>query len=304
VDTPTPTPAADAASPDLSLDQIIASELQAADAAGAPVVKEDTKASTEAIPPDPAPAGEPPAEEKPPVEAPAPDADEPAPAADEVTARRVRTMLAKLEEREKALAERESQGSESLLSELLKSPKALLAKYGKSIDDVIDASLAEGKDPPAATADDNPRLTALERRIEERERAEKQAAVDQAIANRKAEIHREISGSTKYPVINEAKRHGLVTDYMIEFNAVHGKPISWDRAAAAIEKDLTGLGIAVAKKLGWSAPAAAAPAAAPSKDRPGTQTIAGSQRDTAPSQGDEPEDPEQLMKFLVAQAGL
>ena len=299
----TPSAAVTDAPVELSLDQIVAAELAAADAAGADVVQTPPVATTETPPVEGAPTA--PATDTPPVEGETPPAETEKPV-DDVTARRVRAMLAKHEQREAELAAREatiaareSQGHENILADLLKNPKALLAKYGKSIDDVIDASIAEGKAPPPAEADDNPRLTALEKRIADRETAERQATVNAKIA----EIQGAITASPKYPLINQAKSASLVTDYMLEYHATHGKAISWDKAAAAVEADLTGMGIAAAKKLGW-APPAAKPAAAAVPARTDTPSIGGSARDAAPTTGDEPEDPEKLMKYLVAQAGL
>lgn len=295
IETPSTAPVAEP-----SLDDIIAQELSSAPG---DVVKESGDHAQGASEADGAhtadPAGATPA--------PATEGDKPADAPaeetkpDDVTAARVRKMLAKLDEREAAIAAREAETGGNVLGELLKNPKAFLARHGKSIDDVIDASLAEGKAPEAPAADD--RLTALERRIQEREEAEIAHRQQTAIEGRKAEIHREVAASAKFPLINEAKRQQDVTDFMIEYHSIHGKSISWDKAAAAVESDLTGLGIAAAKKLGWTAPAKAAPAAAP-KDRPGTVSLSGDQRTAAPAQGDEPEDPEQLMKFLVKQSGL
>lgn len=281
----------------MSLDAIVAAELAAADAAGDAVVQEPPKAATETPPTGDAPATETPVEGAPAEGEPAPEADKPV---DDVTARRVRTMLAEIEKRTAQLDARDAAGgttAEQVVADFLRAPKAYLAKYGKTIDDAIDASIAEGKAPEPPAADDSPRLTALEKRIEAREHAERQATIN----TRVAEIQREITTSGKYPLITEAKSAGLVTDYMLEYHAAHGKPIAWDKAAAAVEKDLTGMGIAAAKKLGW-APPAPKPAAVPA--RADTPTIGGSARDAAPTTGDEPEDPEQLLKYLVAQAGL
>lgn len=304
MDTPTEAPAAApvvTVPTDLSLDEIVAQELASADAAGAPVLQEQKPADapkTETPPTGDAPA----TEDTTPAAAPATEAPAEEPKIDDVTARRVRTMLAAIEQREQALAARESAGLGDTLAELLRSPKAFLAKHGKSIDDVIDASIAEGKDPPAEAPVDD-RITKLERRIAERDERDQQAA----ISNRKAEIHRDITAaSAKYPALVAANRQSDVTDFMVEYHSIHGKAISWDKAAALVEKDLTGVGIAVAKKLGWNAPAPkpAATPATPAAERPGTVSIGGEQRSAAPTTGDEPEDPEQLMKFLVAQAGL
>jgi len=302
VDTTTETPASPA--PELSLDEIVAQELSAADGAGDAVVQEpvktDAQGGTDAsgthtaddAGSTPAPATE---ETTEPTEAPA----------DDVTAARVRKMLAAVEEREAALNEREGKSAADILGELLKNPKAFLAKHGRSIDDVIDASIAEGKGPEPATEDD--RVTALEKRLAAAEKAEQDrataaqnAAKDAAIAARKNEIHGEVSRSTKFPLINETKRQSAVTDFMIEYHSIHGKAISWEKAADMVEKDLGGLGIAAAKKLGWQAP----PAKAEAKDRPGTVSIGGDQRTAAPTTGDEPEDPHKLMEYLVKQSGL
>ena len=300
MDVTTETPAAvpvDSAPVELTLDQIVAEAVKGAEATGTDVVVDPDKAAEAATT---AATETPPAEGEKPAESPA---DEETPA-DDVTAARVRKMLAKLEEKETALAAREAELGGGTLAELLKSPKAFLAKHGKSIDDVIDASLAEGKETPAATEDDNPRLTALEKRIEDADRKARQQATDAAIAERKSEIHREITASAKFPIINETKRQGLVTSFMVEYHSLHGKAISWDKAAELVEKDLGGIGIAAAKKLGWAAPAAKPAVAAAPADRPGTVSIGGSARDAAPVAGSEPEDPEKLLQFLVKQAGL
>lgn len=297
IETPSTQPVAEP-----SLDDIVAQELASAEAAGTDVVKDGDQPAQGGSEPDGAhtadPAGSTPAP------ATGDTAAEPAseePKADDVTAARARRMLAKIEEREAALAAREAELSGSVLDALLKNPKAWLARHGKTIDEVIDASIAEGKAPEAAQPDD--RLTALERRLEEREQADVAARQQAAIDGRKAEIHRAIKGSDKFPLIGEADRAADVTDFMIEYHSIHGKPISWERAAAMIEADLRTTGEKLAKKLGWAAPAKAAPAAAP-KDRPGTVSLSGDQRTAAPTSPEEPEDPEKLMSFLVKQAGL
>jgi hypothetical protein len=288
-------PVADAPALDLSLEQIIATEVAAATAEGAEVVQADKPADETATTTEAAPAVEAPATE----EAPAVE-----PPADDVTAARVRKMLAEVQTRTAALDAREQAISQTFLADFLKSPKATLAKFGRSIDDVIDASLSEGNEAPAA-AESAPRETDLEKRVAAMEAADlrrQEAEKDRAISTRKTEIHGEIAKSAKFPVINETKRHGLVTDFMVEYHSLHGKAISWDKAADLVEKDLTGVGIATAKKLGWAAPAPKPAAAA--VERPGTVSIGGSARDAAPTSAAEPDDPNQLMRFLAAQHGL
>lgn len=293
METPTTeTPAAVSAPVELSLDEIVAAELKAADATGTPVVPPVKAEGTEEKPAEPA-TEEKPAEttEAAPAEAPA-EEEKP----DDISARRVRTMLAELETRKTALDERERTLGRTLIDELRRAPKATLAKFGTDLDQLIDSSIAEGKgETPAAEAAPNP----LEERLTRLESLEQQKAID----NRKAEIKRDLTAAaSKFPIASE--RADDVLDYMIEHHEKHGQPISWDKAAAAVEKGLTGIGIAVAKKLGWSAPAAKTPAV-PTKDRPGTTSIGGSQREAAPPTSEaEPEDPEKLLQYLVAQAGL
>jgi len=295
IETPSTAPVAEP-----SLDDIVAQELASAEAGGAEVVKDGEPSAQGGSEPDGAHTADPAGSTPAPATDPEPAADEPK--ADDVSAARIRKMLTKLDEREAAITAREAESGVGVLGELLKNPKAFLAKHGKSIDDVIDASIAEAK-VAAPADDDNPRLTALERRVAAREQAEQDARQQTAIDGRKAEIHREIAGSTKFPLINEAKRQQDVTDFMVEYHSIHGKAISWDKAAATVESDLTGLGIAAAKKLGWTGPAKAAPAAL-AKDRPGTTSLSGDQRTAAPTTGDEPADPEKLMDYLVKNAGL
>lgn len=309
METPTETPAAAPSAPaaELSLDQIVGDALKAADAAGETVVQPETVVASDDKPaagdkPDKTP-------EAAPAETPAEEPAEPK-TTDEISAARARKILetveaklADVDRRERALTEREAGGVKNLLAELLKAPKAFLAKHGAHIDDLIDASVAEGKvEAPAASPEDD-RIAALEKRIADRERAEQEARNASAIAARKAEIHAEIGKSTKFPVLNETKRHSLVTDYMVAYHEQHGTPISWDKAAAAVESDLTGIGIAAAKKLGWQPPAAKA-APAPAKERTASPTLAGAVSDNAAATADAelPEDPNRLLDFLVRKA--
>lgn len=287
---------------DLSLDDIIAQATTAAESAGTPVIAdEEVKDPAGAEPAEAAPAtdGEPAAE----------PATSEEPKADEITTARARKILqaaeelqAKFDARDRELTQREQAGMRGMVEELLKAPKAFLAKHGRHIDDVIDASVAEGKPEAPAAEDDNPRLTALEKRLEAKEREEQATKNQAAIDNRVREIHAELKGSPKFPLINEAGRASDVTDYMVEYHRVHGKPITWDRAAFLIEQDLKRTGEKVAAKLGWK-PAEAAKPAAPPVARPGTQSIGGAQTASATEAADaEPTDPDDLLKFLVAKA--
>jgi hypothetical protein len=302
VDTTPETPAAQA--PELSLEDIVSSEIAKAEATGQPVVAADAK---------PADENKTPAEEttaEPAVAAKTDEAPAEEPKPDEISAARARKILEKVEERiaavearERQLTEREAGGVQGMLSELLRAPKAFLAKHGKHIDDLIDASVSEGT-VEVPDKDDNPRLTALEKRIEARERAEQEAQHQAQVDAIKAKIHAEVKAAGKYPLITEAGRAEDVTDFMVEYHAIHGKPISWDRAAFLVEQDLRRTVEKGAAKLGWKQAEAAKPAAqAAAKDRPGTTSIGGAQSTSAVSSSPAlPDDPDQLLSFLVKDA--
>lgn len=278
-----------------SIDEIVTAALAEAEKTGTPVVTEgETKPAETPAPAAAAPATETPAAEE--------------PAGDDISAARARQILAKVEERvaavearEAELTARESAGLRSMLSELLKAPKAFLAKHGAHIDDLIDASVAEGKVEAPAETDDNPRLTAIERRLEQKEADEKAAENQRLIDDKIAAIQRDVKANPKFTAINEGDRAGLVTGFMLDYHREHGKAISWDKAAAMVEADLRGLVEKVAPKLGWAKAEAAKPAAAPTA-RAGTTSIGGSQSEAASSEDELPEDPTVLMDFLVKRA--
>lgn len=294
VDVQTPESTAPAA--EQSIDDIVKAALASAEADGTQVVEPEDKTPVDKPAAAPA-AADPPAE--------TPKTEEPK--ADEISAARARKILeqaeaklAEVEERGRALTEREAASQRDFVEQLLKAPKSFLAKYGRHIDDLIDASVAEGKEPDPAKVDDD-RLTKLEQRLE-REEQERAAARDQAAIDAKvAEIHRDVKASAKFPLVNEVDGARDVTDFMVEYFKTHGKPIQWEKAAALVEADLRSKGERVAKKLGWTPPAAAKPAE-PAKERPGTTSISGESRTAAPSDEDLPEDPEKLMAYLVSKA--
>lgn len=286
------TPASPAAEP--SIDEIVTAALAEAEKAGTPVVTDEAK------PAEAAPAAAP-TTETPPV------AEEPK--GDEITAARARQILAKAEERiaqldarEQVITAREAAGVRNMLAELLKAPKSFLAKHGAHIDDLIDASVAEGKvDAPEPQDEADRRLTAIEQRLKDREAEELAAQNQKLIDDKIAAIHRDVKANPKFSAINEGDRAGLVTDFMLDYHREHGKPIAWDKAAAMVEADLRGLVEKIAPKLGFTKPAAAPAAGAPA-ERPGTTSIGGSQNDAASKDDELPEDPNVLMDYLVKRA--
>lgn len=289
-----------APSAELSLDDIVAQAVSAAESTGTPVVEPEAKpadapANTEATP-GPEVSGDPAAE---------PASEEPK--ADEITTARARKILeaaedlqAKLDARGRELDAREGGGAAALVAELLKSPKAFLAKHGKNIDELIDASVAEGK-VEAPQADD--RVTALERRLAQREQEEQRARDQAAIDAEVSRIHREVKGNAKLVALNAADAASQVTDYMIEYHRTHGKAIAHDRAAFLVEQDLKRTAEKVAKALGWTPPAAPAPKPAAPAPRPGTPSIGGEQTASATQSAEVmPDDPDALLSHLVAKA--
>lgn len=288
------TPAAPAAEP--SIDEIVTAALAEAEKAGTPVVTDEEK------PAETAPAAAAPKTETPPV------AEEPK--GDEITAARARQILAKAEERiaqldarEQEITAREAAGVRNMLAELLKAPKSFLAKHGAHIDDLIDASVAEGKvEAPEPQDEADRRLTAIEQRLKDREAEELAAQNQKLIDDKIAAIHRDVKANPRFSAINEGDRAGLVTDFMLDYHREHGKPIAWDKAAAMVEADLRGLVEKIAPKLGFTKAEAAKPAAAAPAERPGTTSIGGSQNDAASKDDELPEDPNVLMDFLVKRA--
>jgi hypothetical protein len=295
VSTPVETQAPPSPPAELSIDEIVTAALKDAESTGTPVVEPDKAAAPE------------PAKAEPAAAAPATEpAAEPEPKGEEISAARARKILeavdqrkADLDAREVQLSEREAAGMRSMLAELLKAPKAFLAKHGAHIDDLIDASVAEGK-APEPTADENPRLAALEKRLEAKEEEERAARNQAAIDAKVAAIHRDVKASAKFPLINALDAAQDVTDYMVAHWQTHGTPIPWDRAAALVEADLKARGEKSAEKLGYTKPAA--PAAAAPADRPGTTSIGGPERTAAPGDEALPEDPNVLMEYLVKRA--
>jgi hypothetical protein len=283
VDSGSPAPAAasppvDAGGADLTVDQLLAAAIEANPGA---IIIEDPAAGEGA-----APIGEPPA----PGEAPAvtpPVAEEPKaePEAD-ISVVRARAMLAAAKETERAAAERVANFEADTVAQLKAGPKAWFAKRGMTIDEVIDASIAEG----AVAAPEKPNeVTELRKRLDDMQTARDQERLDAAIASTKAAV----SADARFPTINAKGHQGLVVDFMIEYHATHGKPITWDRAAALIEADLAPPPAPAAKP--------AASVAVPPPARPGTTTLtAKDSSNYVPPAGDLPEDPDKLLKFLVA----
>lgn len=293
-------PASDSApAPELSIDEIVTAALKDAENAGTPVVADDTPAATTA-PASAAPAGDAPTE--------TPAAEEPK--GDEISAARARKILeaaterqAQLDAREAQITAREAQGMADMLAQLLKAPKSFLAKHGKHIDDLIDASVAEGKGEPAEAEPVDPRITALEERINRREADEAARANQALIDNRKAEIHNAVkSAAGKFPLLAKTDRAQTVTDFMVEYHGIHGKPIAWDKAAALVEADLKALVEKGAESLGWTKPAAKTDPPAPAA-RANTTSLSGPASTAAPTTDEElPEDPTVLMDYLVKRA--
>jgi antitoxin component of MazEF toxin-antitoxin module len=258
----------------MSMDQLLAAAIEANP--DAIVVNEDPPA--DGVAPITAPPAVDPAA--------APVVEPPKDAEPDVSAVRARAMLAAAKETERAAEEKVANATASFATRLRSNPKALLAELGLSIDDVIDASIAEG----AVAAPQKPsEVDELRKRLDDMQNARDQERLDTAIANTKAAV----AADARFPTVNAKGHQQLVVDFMIEYHAQHGKPITWDKAAALIEADL-------------APPKAPAPktqpnVAVPTPARPGTTTLtAKDSSNYVPPAGELPEDPDKLLKFLVA----
>lgn len=279
------TPAAPAADAGKSPDAILREAAAAMDAKNPPEVK--------------------PAEPKPEVAAtgtedPTPEpvkpAEEPKPAEPDPTPAQARAIL---RDAEKKLAEAKgltAKSEKEFFAELLKSPKAALAKHGKTVDDLIDSSLAEeGTPTPAGEAKDerDERIAKLEQRLAQRDEQEQQARVDAKVS----QIHADIAKDARFPTVNARNASGVVTDYMFEHFAQHGTAISWEKAATVVENDLRGPAPKAAP-----APVAAAPAATAVRPAAPT-TLTGEARDyVPPDESQIPKDPQRALEYIVRHA--
>lgn len=268
--TETPAAGAETSTADLTVDQALAAAIEANP--GAISSEDETPVATP-------PVGDPPAETPPVTEPPAAETEP------DVSVVRARAMLAAAKETERAANEKIATFTGNVVSRLKSSPKALLAELGLTIDDVIDASIAEGAVAAPAAPD---RIAELEKRLADRETAEDQRRLDAAIDQTKAAV----KADSRFPTLNAKNHQQLVVDFMIEYHATHGKPIHWEKAAALIEADLAPLAPPPPPKL------TAVPAPTP---RTGTQTLtAKDSSNFVLPEGDLPEDPDKLLKLLVS----
>ena len=241
-------------------------------------------------------------------ETPAEPVKEPEPKPDDaVSLAQARKMLAAAQEKERAAdakvaaAEAKLTSAEkTFIESLRKAPKATLAKHGVDMDDLIDASLSEesGTAPAPAAGKPSPEIAELRQRLERAEKlleqrteVDQQTKIDAAIARVQADVAKD----ARFPLINAKGMGSLVTDFMVEYHQIHGKPVSWDRAAQIVEADLA--------KLTGGAPKAPAPkpAVAPAAKPAASTTLTNSDVRTAvPSTEDDlPSDPDKMLAALV-----
>jgi hypothetical protein len=280
-------PAASAETVDVSLDSIVADVLASAEAAGTAVV---AKPEGDVPAAEPAPGTETPAAPSADPTA-APVAEPPAtnPAPDAAAARKILAAAERKEADARGMVER---ATVDLTHGLRSAPKATLAKLGLTLDELIDAHLAEG-DAPAGASAAAPQND-LERKVAAMEERDLQRQVDA----RKAEVRATVLADARFPTIRQKNGADIVVDFMVEYHATHGAPISWDRAATIVERDLRG--------LAGSPPAAARPVAPAAPARAATDTLRNDQIRTAPPADEEDPtvsmDPDRAMKWLVEHA--
>ncbi len=224
---------------------------------------EETPAEKPADAPAEEKPAEPATEEKPPEQA-AVDAD----------VKRARAILAAAAKAQAKAGEMAKKATGDLIAEFKASPSKFLERAGMSVDDFLIAAAGEGE--PAKPATETDRIAALEKRLADSEKANKDAeekrqkadsdAKDAAhVEGLKAKIHADVkAAAAKFPRITRGDAAGLVTDTMLAYHAKHGTPLSWDKAAEQVEGYLASLAGEEAKP---------SKAAAPFAPRPGTKTL-------------------------------
>jgi hypothetical protein len=279
-ETPVETPATETPATDVSPDQLLRQAVEAM----APTDHAETPAEGSET-------------ETPALEA---SADDPAAGAGtspetELTLAKARKILDAANRKERDARAQVEGFTNDLAQQLRQSPKATLAKLGLDIDTLIDAGLAEEGTP--ATSEEPDRITALEKRLQEREQSEKRASFNAKVA----QIHADVSRDARFPTINARGASELVTEFMVEYFNIHGQPIGWDKAAELVEADL-----APPAPKNSPAPKAEPRKAnpAPAKQPSNTNTLTNNDVRTyvPPDESVLPKDPDKLIKFLVENA--
>lgn len=217
--------------------------------------------------------------------------------------RRARRILAAANRTLAKARHKERQGVDQIVAGLKSKPLETLRLLGVPIGDVLQSGEREGEAEQPLTVEQ--RLEKIESGLrEDMKKAaerEEQARVDRQIAEKRAEITRDLkAAAADFPLINRGEAFDLVTDTMVEYFGLHGKRCTPAAAAKAVEDYLT-------KLSGGAAPSGAATSDGkpkPAPQRQGSVTLGNHTRNVAPTGDDWPDDIEARVALAAKELGL
>lgn len=231
------------------------------------------------------------------------------PETDSLEVRRARKILEAATAKERSARTAVENAHKELAAQLKANPNGTLAKLGLSLDELIDAGIVEPAGKTAPAKEEDSAIAELRRELNELKADRQNAQIEAAKSN----IRSQLTANPGFAKINQSKSQDLVFEFMEGYYTQHGQAVSWDKAAQIVEKDLRarfGPPIAVQGKANPqsnatapSKPAANKPngAQASNAAEPATTLTNGNVRTSVPDNAD-PEDPDELIKVLVAAA--
>ena len=190
---------------------------------------------------------------------------------------KARTILAAASKKEKRVADSIANAEKVLLDEFRTNPTKFFERAGVSFKQWLAAST--GSEAVAEPKEDD-RVTALEKKLLDQEVATEAVKLQGIVET----IHSQIKAdTTKYPRINKSNSYGLVTDVMVDYHSLHGKPLPLAVAALQVENYLKTL---AGEPNDSIAPKKASAKAPQSTSRPGQTTLTNDQIGSVPSAND------------------
>lgn len=144
---------------------------------------------------------------------------------------KARKILAAATKKERKVTESIAQAETKLLEQFRNKDPKFFDRLGMSFKEWL---VAGSGDAPAETPKADDRVTALEEKLAKKELAEQEAATQSLIDN----THAQIKADTKYTRINRTGSQTMVTDLMVEYYTLHGKPLPLSVAANQVEQFL------------------------------------------------------------------
>ena len=161
-----------------------------------------------------------------------PETPEAKPAEDSDAIGKARRILAAANKKELKIADTVAKAEAKILDEFKTNPTKIFDRLGMSFKEwLIKASGAETS-TETPKADD--RVTALEQKIADKELKEQEANVQRLVAD----VQGQVKADPTYVRINRSGSQSMVTDLMVEYHALHGKPLPLKVAAHQVEQYL------------------------------------------------------------------